>query len=130
MSIQRSVQQQNASVEAGIRAAAEKFSRGPAEFAWLHAILRANRLDADSGLLVRLTEIPDQGGQLVAGLWLTSGRRFIEFQVSLARASGELQVVERFLDVTSSMAVESGQRGTGKSFGSIALKVLAEAQDG
>ncbi|MFH7041754.1 hypothetical protein ABT392_05480 [Paucibacter sp. JuS9] len=128
--MQRSVQQQNASVEAGIRAAAEKFSQGAAGFAWLHAILRANRMDADSGLLVRLTEIPDQGGQLVAGLWLTSARRFIEFQVSLSRESGELQEVERFLDVTSSMAVESGQRGTGQSFGFLALKVLAEAHDG
>lgn len=124
MSIQRSVQQQNASVEAGIRAIAELFIRSPAEFGWLHAILRSNSVDSVHGMLAHLTDTPDQGGRQMAGVWLTNAKRFFQFQALLSYESGELVEVEHFTDITPTVVVSKGQRGTGESFGFIALRVL------
>ena len=124
MSIQRSVQQQNASVEADIRAIAEMFARSPAEFAWLHAILRSNSVDSVHGMLAQLTDTPDQGGRQMAGVWLTNSKRFFQFQAMLSYESGELVEVEHFTDITPTVVVSKSQRGTGESFGFIALRVL------
>lgn len=126
MAIQRNVQQQIDSVEAGIRAVAARYCQSATGFAWLSAVLTTHGIDPRSGLLVRISEVPEQEDRLVSGIWLASTRKFFEFSVLIGRETGRLEEIEHFLEVTSSMSVERNLPGAGQSFGFIALRVLAE----
>jgi len=124
MTIQRSVQQQNAATKAEIERVAAK---GPL-LPWLYAVLRSHQLEPTSGLLVRLSETPEQEGNLFYGLWLSERTEFWEFVVVVSRTSEELVAVERFTNATASYPAMPHVRGTGSSFGYLARQVLHEAR--
>lgn len=124
MSKQRSVQQQNAAAKAEIERVVAKGTSLP----WLYAVLRSHQLEPSSGLLVRLSEIPEQEGNLLSGVWLSERLEFWEFVVVVSRESAELVVVERFENASASYPVTSHLRGTGSSFGYLACQVLREAR--
>lgn len=126
MSKQQSVQQQNAATRAQIELVAERFANDPQGFSWLHTVLARNGLDPRTGLLVILSELADQEGNVMSGLWLTQTRQFWEFSVVIARTTGELLSVDQFSNVTESMVVNASVRGIGHSFGHLACQVLSE----
>jgi hypothetical protein len=126
MSLQRNVQQQNAATKAEIERVAALTT---SSMAWLSTLLLSHELDPASGLLVRLNEIPEQEGNMMAGVWLTDTLEFWEFEVMLSRANGTVLGVEEFRNCTPSFALIAGVPGTGASFGYLARQVLYETRD-
>jgi hypothetical protein len=125
----RNVQEQNADAKAVIRAAASSFNDDPLRFSWLSDVLLTNSLSPQKGILVSLSSIPDEGGELYSGLWLTSCRQFFKFSVLLPRNGSEVEV-EEWRNVTNEIIVEARRPGTGKSFGLLSLEVLDELKEG
>jgi hypothetical protein len=124
----RNVQQQNADTKARIRNVASSFRSDPLRFSWLIEVLQANSLSPQEGILVSLSHMPDQGGELYDGLWLSSQRQFFELSVLMPRREASLEV-EEWRNVTVDTVVSAHQPGTGKSFGLLALEVLDEMQE-
>jgi hypothetical protein len=125
MTRQRNVKQQNALTTEDILKAAALFRESDRQVAWLSAALRSRGEAASSGLLVAFRTVPDQGGgDWVKGIWLTSDRRFWEFEAVVPRQDGEAVVIERLEDATSVIQVSAHVPGTGKTFGHLALDVL------
>lgn len=125
MTRQRNVEQQNALTTEEILKAAALFRESDRQVAWLSAALRSRGEAATSGLLVAFRTVPDQGGgDWVRGIWLTSDRRFLEFDAVVPRQEGESVVIERLEDATSAIKVSAHVPGIGKTFGRLALDVL------
>jgi|SRR6185437_12394128 len=124
MPFQRNVQQQNANSKAKIQRVAEAYKRDTTSYAWLCAVLQSKGLDEKSGVLVRLSETPEQEGRLMSGIWLTRSREFWEFAIMLAYAGQDVIEIEEFRNVTESVPVTDSAPGTGKSFGYLAYQVL------
>ena len=127
MALPRNVAQQNAETEAKIRAAAEMFALRPPQLSWLSAVLLSHGLPQNSGILVRLSEVPEQEGNLVSGMWLSQSEEFWEFEAVISRDSGKLLSTERFENTTSTVSVNQALRGKGKPFGRMAIEVLRNA---
>jgi hypothetical protein len=125
MALQRNVQQQNAATKAEIERVA---ALQPSALAWLSAVLLSHTLNPASGLLVWLNEIPEQEGNLIAGVWLTDTAEFWNFEVMLSRADGSVLGVEEFKNATPSFPLTPGVPGTGASFGYLACQVLRETR--
>jgi len=124
----RNVQEQNQDAQARIRAVASSFEADPLRFSWLIEVLHANSMSPQEGILVELSHVPEQGGELYEGLWLTHQKQFFQFSVLVPRNGEELHV-EQWRDVTPEITVNARQQGTGKSFGFLALDFLHEAQE-
>jgi hypothetical protein len=130
MSQQLNVQQQNASAKAKIQRTVAAFQCRSPFLAWLPAVLASHGLSPEAGALVRLSEIPEQEGNLFSGVWLTQSREFWEFEVVVSRSTGAVVAVERFENTTPSVTVSAHQPDTGKSFGCLALEVLNNVRGG
>ncbi|MEO7888084.1 MAG: hypothetical protein ABIR76_15255 [Polaromonas sp.] len=126
MSLQRSVQQQNAVTKAEIERAA---ALQPSSLAWLGTVLLSHKLEPASGILVRLCEVPEQEGNLMSSVWLTDTVEFWEFEAMISRTNGALIGVEGFKNATPSFPLEAGVPGTGASFGNLARQVLRETRN-
>lgn len=128
MARQQNVQQQNMLTTDRILKAVSDFEASGRLVAWLSAALRSRGDTADSGLLVAFGTVPDQGGgDWVEGTWLTTERRFWEFEAVVSPHDSEVVAIERLEDVTLSMTVSAHVPGTGKSFAHLALEVLEAA---
>lgn len=127
MALQRNVAQRNAEAKAEILRISEIFAARSSHLAWLSALLVSHGLNPGSGILVSLSEIPEQEGHLFSGLWLSQSEEFWEFEVVLSRDSGELLSAERFENTTASVSVSQALKGQGKPFGRIAIEVLRDA---
>lgn len=130
MSQRLGVQQQNAKAKAEIQRTAAAFEHGSPALAWLGGVISSRGLNPKAGVLVRLSEIPEQEGNLFSGVWLTRSQEFWEFAVVVSRNTNVVLEVERFENATPSVAVSEHQPGTGKSFGFLALEVLNHARGG
>lgn len=75
---------------------------------------------------MRLTQIPEQGGDEFNGHWLTTDRRFFRFRVTQPRSNEAPIVIETWEDVTDPIEISAHQPGTGKAFGWLALDILKE----
>jgi hypothetical protein len=119
-----SVQQQNLDTRTQILRVAREFKRDPARFSGVVHTLHAHSLDATKGILVEHESIPDQGGWVHKGRWLTRQREFFRFEVLVPYDRGEPPVVEMWQEVTHETAINAHQPGTGKSFGWLAVDVM------
>jgi hypothetical protein len=126
MSLQRNVQQKVDAETAAIRRAA---TIGAAQKPWLLELLHRHGLVSKEGILVRYSEVPEQEGTLILGLWLTYSLGIWEFEVVVARENQMALSVEKFVDVTASFPAVSIQPGAGPSFGYLAHMVLHENRD-
>jgi hypothetical protein len=127
MALQRNVAQQNAETKAEVRRVAEIFASRPSHLAWLSALLLSRGLNPNSGILVGLSEIPEQEGNLFSGVWLSQSEEFWEFEAVLSRDSGELLSAERFENTTGLVQMKQVLKGRGKPFGQLAVEVLRDA---
>ena len=93
---------------------------------WLRAELQHRGLDPTEGVLVRLTEIPDQAGTFYTGMWVGKDRRFWRFRATVSSGSSSV-AVESFNEASSEVTVTKEDRGTGLSFGHLAIEVLYES---
>jgi len=126
MSIKRNVQQQNAATKATISAIALAYACQPESVPWLSAALESHQLSSANGILVYLVEIPEQEGNIQAGVWLTANHEFFEFEAMVARDSHRLLRIEQFKNVTNTLSTSEHLRGVGRSFGALAIQVLTE----
>ncbi len=125
MTLQHDVQRQNALTTADILIAALRFRDADRRVTWLSAALRSKGQADTCGLLVAFRTEPDQsGGDWVKGTWLTTERRFWEFEAVVPREDGDAVAIDRFEDATDRILVSAHVPGTGKSFGYLALEVL------
>ena len=124
------VTQQNETTLAEIRRVAALFASGSSALAWLRQLLSERALSANDGLLIQLTSLPEQEGELHAGTWLTEAGQFWEFSAIASRGTGTLLEVERFENVTQSTLVSAHVPGTGKSLGYLALGELRARREG
>ena len=126
MAIQRNVQQQAAETRATIKRAA---AIGAALPKWLRAALQQHALPPQAGLLVRYFVVPEQEGDLHAGIWLTDSLEFWAFEVMVSRGTEQVLEVEEFTNATASYPAVAALPGTGPSFGYLARQVLHETRD-
>jgi hypothetical protein len=124
VALKQDVQEQNASTKAAILATARTFADGFTSLAWLNACLLSRKLSHKDGILVRVDVTPGQEGDLIAALWLTSSREFWEVSAVVSRSNAAIVQIERIEDVAQSISIDAHQRGTGKTFGYLALEVL------
>ena len=130
MSKLRDVEQQNAETKAKIRRAMELFHSHASLKSWLKPALDDKGTLTSTGILVALSELPDQGGNLFQGTWLTSDKQFWKFALLVSRESSAVVEIELLENVTTSTVVSAHVPGTGKSFGHLAIEVLEESHDG
>ena len=94
--------------------------------AWLLRLLKDMGQDSANGIVVALQEAPDQGGIFYGGTWLNASREFWAFEVMVSDCRQNVLEVERMDNVTSEVVVTAHGKGTGKSFGWLAIEVLAD----
>ena len=125
MSIQQNVAQQNAIVRRGIMNCASSYLEDPQSDPWLTSFLTTHGLDPAGGLPVRFGYRPYQGGDWFYVTWLTDAGHFWDIEVLVPYDGSELEVFA-FEDITATTETSAHVRGTGKSFGCLALEVQAE----
>ncbi|AFV00774.1 hypothetical protein [Simiduia agarivorans] len=120
----KNVQQQNELFYLEIKEIAKSFRSEPESYPWLMTLLSMKDLNPNQGLLVSCSSVPEQGGNQWMGTWLTKSQVFIEFDVMADYQSGKLLEVDGW-DVVNP-AINAYNKGTGKSFGYLALQLLSE----
>jgi hypothetical protein len=130
MSKPRDVGQQNAEAKAKILRAMGAFDSQSGLKTWLRPALENEGVLMGAGILVALSELPDQGGNLFQGIWLTPEKQFWSFSILVSRESNAVVEIERLENITTSTAISAHVPGTGRSFGHLAIEVLEESRDG
>ncbi len=120
----KNVQQQNELMFLEIKEMAELFRNQPENYPWLITLLSKYSLLPTDGLLVSCSSVPEQSGNQWLGTWLTNDRRFIAFDVMADYKSGVLLEVDGWDEF--SPVISEHCKGTGQSFGYLALQLLAE----
>ena len=67
----------------------------------------------------------DQGGIFYGGTWLNASREFWAFEVMVSGCRQNVLAVERMDNITPEVVTAHG-KGSGKSFGLLAIQVLSE----
>lgn len=124
MSLQRNVAQQNDETRAEIERAAAFTTGADGPINWLPTLLLKQGQSIDDGILARLWSVPEQSGTSYEGLWLNRDREFWAFELTVSRQTGRVLELERFENVSHTIAVTAHLSGTGKSFGFLALEVM------
>ncbi len=125
MSPQRNVGQQNDAVRDAILRIARHYLEQPATHAWLAPCLRQHGLDPAAGPLVDVAYHIDQYGDDAHATWLTDDGRFWRAEVFVPRDGSNVEL-EAFDEITGTTPTSAHLRGTGKSFGALALEVQSE----
>lgn len=120
----KNVQQQNELTFLEMKQEADSFRNKPDLFPWLIELLAKQSLTETEGLLVSCSSVPEQGGNQWMGTWLTTDKHFYEFDVMANYSTGKLLEVDSWEQVHP--LVSEHCKGTGKSFGYLALELLAE----
>lgn len=104
---------------------AARLGRGDPPPEWLVGMLEEHEVDPGAGILVEFDEVREEGATFRYGTWLTCAREFWAFEIRIDDDGGrtDIQVFENITAVTSTAAYIPG---VGKSFGALALEVLAE----
>ena len=119
------LQEQNADTRIEIELAA-RLGRGDETPEWLAEVLEAHEVDPEAGILVEFDAVFEEGRTFSYGTWLTRSGQFWAFEVRVARDPGAEPEVEVFENITALTSTAAYMQGVGKSFGAIALEVLAE----
>ena len=94
--------------------------------AWLLHLLKELGQDPANGIFVALHEVQDQGGIFYGGTWLNASREFWAFEVMVSGCRQNLLALERMDNITSEVVITAHGKGTGKSFGWLAIEVLCD----
>ena len=120
----KNVQQQNELKYLEMKQEAYSFQNKPEAFPWLIELLAKHTLSKENGLLISCSSVPEQGGNQWMGTWLTTSKHFYEFNIMADYSIGVLIEVDSWEEVHP--LVSEHCKGTGKSFGYLALTLLAE----
>ncbi|WP_144392103.1 hypothetical protein [Pleionea sediminis] len=124
---QKNVQEQNALKKHYMRELAIDFRESPEEYIWLRNVLTQNSLDVNQGILISLSGCLEQGPvEECSAVWISSDSRFYELIVILKYGTQEIDEIESVTEITDSIEINAHQRGTGKSFGQLAIELIRE----
>lgn len=124
---QLNVQQQNALTKQAIIDCAVAYRQQGPSLAWVRSALLEHSVDTDKGILTEASSVPCGGGEEAAyATWLTLDRQFLSIEAAISWDEHTLILVESFENVTERINTNSHNKGTGKSFGCLALEVLDE----
>jgi hypothetical protein len=127
MPVQRSVQQQNALQKCSILSLARQFRSAEPRLQWIAAVLQQYGFDPEHGILACAGAVPCGGNhQSAQAIWVSASRRFVSIEATIAFDDDALVSVEAVEDITDSTVVSMHERGTGRTFGWLALEVLEE----
>lgn len=118
----KNVQQQNQLTFLEIRRTAKAFKQNSLSYPWLIEVLSTKHLDINDGILIEYYEIPEQNDLNCMVTWLTKDQRFYSIKVIANYKSHELIDIEEFKEFHPEITAHN--KGTGKSFGYLALNVL------
>lgn len=118
----KNVQQQNQLTFLEIRRTAKAIKQNPILYPWLIEVLSTKQLDINDGILIEYHEIPEQNGLQCMVTWLTNDKRFHYIDVVADYKNHELIDIEEFKEFYPEITAHN--KGTGKSFGYLALNVL------
>lgn len=91
---------------------------------WLPEFLARYNDSVENGVLILLSNIPDQLGTLWYGTWLTQQKEFFEFVVATTADERKIIEVESWNQVYPE--VSENKEGFGKTPAYIAIEVLSE----
>ena len=94
--------------------------------AWLLHLLKELGQDPASGIFVALHEVQEQVGRFYGGIWLNASREFWAFEAMVSDCRQNLLALERMDNITSEVVITAHGKGTGKSFGWLAIEVLCD----
>ncbi len=115
-------------MQASICESARRYRAADPLLCWLPQLLLEASLDPTAGILVAFNTVPEQGGELAYATWLTYTGQFYAIEALLEYGSHRLLLLERLADLSSAVEISSHRPGIGKTFGAIALEVLAALQ--
>jgi len=118
----KNVAQQNELTYLEMKQCAESINDHP----WIPALLERCGQSAKNGLLIRLSDVPDQEGALWYGSWLSSRRKFYDFEVLTSRDTSKIIEIESWEEV--SPEINAHKKGIGKTPAYIALEVLLDLE--
>ncbi|WP_444902860.1 hypothetical protein ACJJIU_13120 [Microbulbifer sp. CnH-101-E] len=116
----KNVAQQNELTYLEMKECADSFGR----VSWLPEVLATHGHTKDSGILISLSDVPDQGGTLWIGSWLATNKTFYEFEVLTNREATKIIEVESWLEVAPEISAH--EKGIGKTPACITLELLSE----
>jgi hypothetical protein len=91
---------------------------------WVSSVSENYGQRTDGGILISLSDVPDQAGTLWYGSWLSVSKRFYNFEVLTNADSTKVIDVEAWQEVVFDISAKS--KGTGKTHAYIALELLSE----
>ena len=94
--------------------------------AWLPQLLKDMGQDPANGIVVEVYEVLDQDGLCCGGTWLNASREFWAFEAMVSDCRQNLLALERMDNITSDVVITAHGKGTGKSFGWLAIEVLCD----
>lgn len=124
---QLNVQEQNALAREKIVQCASAYRNREPHLVWVGQALLQKGVDPEAGILAQASSVPC-GGREEAGYatWVSVDCRFFAIEATISMETHALISVDSFQDVTDGTTIDSHQKGQGKSFGYLALEILAE----
>ena len=119
----RSTQKQNQLTYLPMKCRADSQRNGEA-YTWLEELLTLKGHRVADGILIRCSDIIEQGGTQWMGTWLTKQRVFYDFAVIVSRSSETLIEIERWEICTPIISAHC--KGVGKSNAYLAIELLSE----
>ena len=118
----KNVQQQNQLEYLEMKECSESYRNCPTSFPWLNELLKKKGQSIATGILLSVSDIPEQGGMQWMGTWLTNDRKFFEFDIMAEYSSNFLIDVDEWIEVHPT--IKERCKGTGKSSAYLALELL------
>ena len=123
----KNVQEQNAVTKHFMHERALDFRNSPSKYIWLYKFLIEKGFDIQNGLLLSLNTCIEEGPTLECdAIWATYENRFYNISVVLKYGTQDIIEIEEFGDISDNIEFNAHKKGTGKSFGILALELLNE----
>lgn len=81
------------------------------DHSWIASVLEKQEESVNEGILISLSDVPDQGGMLWYGTWLSKSQRFYEFEAPTSEDSAALIHIEYWQEVNPDIAAHNIKRG-------------------
>lgn len=120
----KSVQVQNEITYLEMKEEAESYLTDKSYCWWLSEVLESEGISSLDGILISLSDVPEQGGMEYFATWLASDSKFYEVTVLIPYGDTKSFELDQFVEVFP--RTNEHCPGTGKSEGFIALQLLNE----
>ncbi|SIT03202.1 hypothetical protein [Neptunomonas antarctica] len=120
----RNVQQQNELMFLVMEEIANSFIQKGQPEKWLDSVLEMKGFSKSSGILIEISDLPDQFGHWWSGSWLSNGKDFYDFEVLVNLNTNDVIDIELWNKVEPEILAH--KKGIGKTPAFIALELLSK----